>query len=137
MDSLNNNAWQGPGSKAQTSSGQMFTKRRTSLGASQTSGAPTFKRPGQKKNSTFANQDSLPKLPIPDLESSCKKYVDALYPLQLPSERQETQAAVEDFLKKEGPALQEKLKEYASSQTSYIEQFCALFLWEFSSSHKL
>ena len=82
-----------------------------------------------KKNSTFSNQVLLPKLPIPDLEGSCKKYIEALYPLQSPSERQETRAAVEDFLGTEGPVLQEKLKEYASSQTSYIEQFCASHLF--------
>jgi Choline/Carnitine o-acyltransferase. len=34
----------------------------------------------QKKGITFANQDSLPKLPVPDLESTCKKYLAALEP---------------------------------------------------------
>ncbi|KAL6234451.1 hypothetical protein BDW75DRAFT_241065 [Aspergillus navahoensis] len=72
---------------------------------------------------TFAHQDSLPKLPIPDLESTCKKYLDALSPLQTPKEQEETRAAVRDFLKGEGPGLQERLQKYATSQTSYIEQF--------------
>lgn len=72
---------------------------------------------------TFANQPLLPKLPIPDLESSCRKYLDALRPLQTPSEREDTKAAVDEFLRTDGPVLQEKLKNYASSQTSYIEQF--------------
>lgn len=76
-----------------------------------------------KKGITFANQDSLPKLPIPDLESTCQKYLDVLYPLQTAREHEETKAAVQDFLKSEGPELQEKLKKYASSKTSYIEQF--------------
>lgn len=77
-----------------------------------------------RKGITFANQDSLPKLPIPDLESTCRKYLDALYPLQTPREHEETKAAVQEFLKTDGPELQEKLKKYASSKTSYIEQFC-------------
>ncbi|RWQ93629.1 carnitine acetyl transferase [Paecilomyces variotii] len=77
----------------------------------------------QKKGITFANQDSLPKLPIPDLESTCKKYLSVLEPLQSPKEHEETKAAVQDFLKTDGPELQEKLKKYASSKTSYIEQF--------------
>lgn len=77
-----------------------------------------------KKGLTFANQDSLPKLPIPDLEQTCKRYLEALAPLQTPREQDETRAAVQDFLKSEGPILQEKLKTYASSKTSYIEQFC-------------
>ncbi|CEN62658.1 Putative Carnitine acetyl transferase [Aspergillus calidoustus] len=72
---------------------------------------------------TFAHQDSLPKLPIPDLESTCRKYIDAVAPLQTPKEQEDTRAAVRDFLKSEGPVLQERLQKYASSKTSYIEQF--------------
>lgn len=77
-----------------------------------------------KKGVTFANQDSLPKLPIPDLESTCQKYLESLAPLQSPREHEETRAAVREFLKTDGPELQERLKKYASSKTSYIEQFC-------------
>lgn len=73
---------------------------------------------------TFSHQDKLPKLPIPELESSCRKYIEALRPLQTPRERAETQHAVNEFLKNEGPELQEKLKKYAQGKTSYIEQFC-------------
>ncbi|KAI9774848.1 MAG: hypothetical protein M1840_000064 [Geoglossum simile] len=72
---------------------------------------------------TFAHEDQLPKLPIPDLESSCKKYLDALRPLQTGREHEETIAAVQEFLKSEGPELQERLKKYAGGRTSYIEQF--------------
>ncbi|CRG89758.1 carnitine O-acetyltransferase [Talaromyces islandicus] len=77
----------------------------------------------QPQGVTFANQDSLPKLPIPELESTCRKYIESLAPLQTPREHEETRASVQDFLKSEGPELQEKLKKYASSKTSYIEQF--------------
>jgi carnitine O-acetyltransferase len=77
-----------------------------------------------KQGVTFTNQDSLPKLPIPDLESTCRKYIESLVPLQTPREHEETKASVYDFLKSEGPELQEKLKKYASYKTSYIEQFC-------------
>lgn len=73
---------------------------------------------------TYAHQEKLPKLPIPELESSCKKYLAALKPLQSPREHSDTQQAVQDFLKHEGPELQEKLKKYAEGRTSYIEQFC-------------
>jgi carnitine O-acetyltransferase len=81
-----------------------------------------------KQGVTFANQDSLPKLPIPDLESTCRKYIESLVPLQTPREHEETKASVYDFLKSEGPELQEKLKKYASYKTSYIEQFCRFWL---------
>ncbi|KAI2632381.1 choline/Carnitine O-acyltransferase [Hypoxylon sp. NC1633] len=72
---------------------------------------------------TFASQDSLPKLPIPELDQTCKKYLAALKPLQGPREHGETTIAVQDFLKKDGPELQKKLQEYAVGKTSYIEQF--------------
>lgn len=73
---------------------------------------------------TFASQDKLPKLPIPDLEGSLKKYIAALEPLQNGREHSETRAAVDEFLRSEGPDLQERLKKYATGKSSYIEQFC-------------
>ncbi|KAF5134841.1 putative mitochondrial carnitine O-acetyltransferase [Metarhizium anisopliae] len=72
---------------------------------------------------TFAAQDKLPKLPIPNLSSTCDKYLEALRPLQTPRERAETEHAVRDFLSTDGPELQEKLQRYAQGKTSYIEQF--------------
>jgi carnitine O-acetyltransferase len=80
--------------------------------------------PKSKPGITFASQDTLPKLPIPELDSSCKKYLAALKPLQSSKEHNDTQHAVEDFLKSDGAALQEKLKKYASGKANYIEQFC-------------
>lgn len=73
---------------------------------------------------TYAHQDQLPKLPVPDLERSCEKYLAALKPLQSPREHAETRYAVQEFLRNEGPELNEKLKNYAEGRTSYIEQFC-------------
>ncbi|KAK3946124.1 putative mitochondrial carnitine O-acetyltransferase [Diplogelasinospora grovesii] len=72
---------------------------------------------------TFAGQDKLPKLPIPDLEKTCERYLAALKPLQSGREHADTKQAVEQFLKGEGPELNEKLKKYAEGRTSYIEQF--------------
>ncbi|CAD0092877.1 unnamed protein product [Aureobasidium vineae] len=73
---------------------------------------------------TFASQEKLPKLPIPDLDKSCDKYLASLRPLQSAREHAETEAAVHEFLRAEGPELQEKLKKYATGRSSYIEQFC-------------
>jgi hypothetical protein len=75
---------------------------------------------------TFASQDKLPKLPIPDLDKSCNKYLASLRPLQSAREHAETEAVVQEFLRAEGPELQEKLKKYATGKSSYIEQFCTL-----------
>ncbi|KAH6850868.1 Choline/Carnitine o-acyltransferase-domain-containing protein [Chaetomium sp. MPI-CAGE-AT-0009] len=72
---------------------------------------------------TYAHQDDLPKLPIPELEVSCEKYLASLKPLQSAREHAETRHAVQAFLRNEGPELNEKLKRYAEARTSYIEQF--------------
>ncbi|KAF1844672.1 carnitine acetyl transferas-like protein [Cucurbitaria berberidis CBS 394.84] len=79
--------------------------------------------PNSRPGITFAHQDKLPKLPIPELESSCKKYVAALKPLQSPKEHNDTVLSINEFLKSDGPILQEKLKKYASGKANYIEQF--------------
>jgi carnitine O-acetyltransferase len=81
-------------------------------------------QPNYRQGITFAAQDKLPKLPIPDLEQSMTRYLAALKPLQSPREHAESMQAVEEFLKSEGPELQERLKKYATGKTSYIEQFC-------------
>ena len=80
----------------------------------------------RKPGITFAAQDKLGKLPIPDLESTLQKYKDVLKPLQSKREQEDTGAAAEEFLKGEGLELQARLKKYATGKTSYIEQFCML-----------
>ncbi|KAK1968787.1 choline/Carnitine O-acyltransferase [Colletotrichum eremochloae] len=72
---------------------------------------------------TFAAQDKLKHLPIPELEDTAQKYLKALKPLQSAREHAETKQAVQEFLRHDGPLLQEKLKAYAQDKTSYIEQF--------------
>jgi carnitine O-acetyltransferase len=80
--------------------------------------------PDSRPGITFAHQDNLPKLPIPDLDSSLHKYVAALKPLQSPKEHNDTTLSVQEFLRSDGPVLQEKLKKYAAGKANYIEQFC-------------
>lgn len=77
-----------------------------------------------KPGITFAAQDKLAKLPIPDLESTLRNYQNVLKPLQSVREQEATAAATDDFLKGEGLELQARLKKYATGKTSYIEQFC-------------
>lgn len=95
-----------------------------SVKAHQYAMSDAYKDDKPKGGVTYAHQDSLPKLPIPDLEASCDKYLTALKPLQSPREHAETKRAVEAFLRNEGPELNEKLRKYAEARTSYIEQFC-------------
>lgn len=76
-----------------------------------------------KPGITYAHQDQLPKLPIAELEDTCRKYLEAVRPLQTRREHADTLAAVREFLKTDGPELQERLKKYANNKSSYIEQF--------------
>lgn len=65
---------------------------------------------------TFAYQDRLPHLPIPSLEDTCKRYLRALEALQDEYEHEQTKKAVQDFLEKEGPRIQQKLIEWAKTK---------------------
>lgn len=68
-------------------------------------------------------QANLPKLPVPELEETCRRYLAALQELQDEDEHEATKKAVDDFLHGDGPRIQAKLKEWAASQDSYIEEF--------------
>lgn len=81
-----------------------------------------------KQGITFAAQENLPTLPIPDLDNSLSKFLEALKPLQSPKERSDSELAVQEFSKRDGPDLQEKLKKYAAGKANYIEQFCKQFM---------
>jgi len=83
----------------------------------------SHQNPESKPGVTFAAQDKLPKLPIPDLKQTCERYLAALDPLQTAREHADSERAVAEFMRSDGPQLQEKLKEYASGRSSYIEQF--------------
>ncbi|KAG1059100.1 hypothetical protein G6F42_028432 [Rhizopus arrhizus] len=71
---------------------------------------------------TFQYQNQLPKLPIPELEDTAKRYLAAVKPLQSAEEHEATIQSVQEFMKNEGPLLQEKLKTYATDKSSYIEE---------------
>ncbi|KAK6341029.1 hypothetical protein TWF696_009339 [Orbilia brochopaga] len=76
-----------------------------------------------KKATTFAYQEQLQKLPIPELDETLKNYLEVVKPLQTHREHQRSIAAVKEFQRTVGPILQDKLQRYSLSQTSYIEQF--------------
>ena len=54
---------------------------------------------------TFHFQDSLPRLPIPKLEDTCRRYLDAQKPLLTPEQYEETKQLVNKFQKHEGPGM--------------------------------
>eukprot|EP01097_Dermamoeba_algensis_P004217 TRINITY_DN2788_c0_g1_i1.p1 TRINITY_DN2788_c0_g1~~TRINITY_DN2788_c0_g1_i1.p1 ORF type:complete len:589 (-),score=136.73 TRINITY_DN2788_c0_g1_i1:505-2271(-) len=49
---------------------------------------------------------SLPRLPVPSLEETAKRYVRAMEALQTPEELEKTKQLTKEFLEKEGPTLQ-------------------------------
>ena len=69
-------------------------------------------------------QPSLPRLPIPKLEDTCRRYLNAQRPLLSEEKMQKTQAMVDTFLKNEGAQLHEELKrkDAANKHTSYISE---------------
>ncbi|PIL29708.1 transporter [Ganoderma sinense ZZ0214-1] len=72
-----------------------------------------------QESRTFARQGELPKLPVPPLQETCRRYLRALEGLQDPKEHEETKRAVDDFLQHDGPRVQERLKEYAKGKARY------------------
>ncbi|KDR82095.1 hypothetical protein GALMADRAFT_240586 [Galerina marginata CBS 339.88] len=77
----------------------------------------------QPANRTLAYQEKLPKLPIPPLEETCNRYLQALEALQDEKEHAATKEAVKEFLETDGPKMHQVLKEYAQDKDSYIEEF--------------
>lgn len=105
-------------------SAEAAKEKEQSFSAEEKNPLASHTNPKSKPGITFAAQDRLPKLPIPELESSVQKYLRSLKPLQSSKEHHDSTAAVHEFLKADGPELQEKLKKYANGKANYIEQFC-------------
>jgi carnitine O-acetyltransferase len=59
---------------------------------------------------------SLPPLPIPPLEDTCRRYLRALEGLQEPDEHTRTEKAVEEFLNGDGPRIQARLERWATNK---------------------
>lgn len=79
-----------------------------------------------RQGRTFSRQGELPKLPIPPLEQTCARYLNALAGLQDAKEHARTKGAVEDFLKHDGPKIQERLVEWAKTKDRSVLNSC----WE-------
>ncbi|XP_078273171.1 peroxisomal carnitine O-octanoyltransferase isoform X5 [Rhinoraja longicauda] len=73
-----------------------------------------------KKERTFQHQDSLPPLPVPLLEESLKKYLDAVKPFLNEEELQRSTEIVKRFEKGIGKQLHQKLLERAKVRRNWI-----------------
>lgn len=67
-------------------------------------------------------QPSLPRLPIPDLEKTCVRYLAAQRPLLSDADYETTERLVAEFQKTDGPTLHQLLKanDKKNKHTSYI-----------------
>ncbi|MEU5264430.1 choline/carnitine O-acyltransferase [Amycolatopsis sp. NPDC021455] len=74
---------------------------------------------------TFGNEDRLPRVPLPTLEDSGRRFLEWCAPLLTPDELAETEAAVAEFLAGPGPELQARLEEYDRSPgvRSWLDTF--------------
>lgn len=71
---------------------------------------------------TMYFQKSLPRLPIPKLEDSCRRYLNAQQPILSDDEFKKTTDYITEFLKKDGPKLHGELvkQDKINKHTSYI-----------------
>ncbi|MDB9513161.1 choline/carnitine O-acyltransferase [Kamptonema animale CS-326] len=68
-------------------------------------------------------QNSLPKLPLPKLEDTCKRYLELVTPLMSETELAQTKAVVREFQQGVGVELQKQLEMIdQSTNTNYLHQ---------------
>ncbi|XP_028672955.2 peroxisomal carnitine O-octanoyltransferase [Erpetoichthys calabaricus] len=75
------------------------------------------------KERTFQYQNSLPSLPVPSLEESLQKYLDAVKPFCTEDEFQKTSKIVNDFSKGIGKDLHQKLLKRAKARRNWLEEW--------------
>ncbi|CAI4047744.1 hypothetical protein SKDZ_13G0940 [Saccharomyces kudriavzevii ZP591] len=81
------------------------------------------KRPTFQGN-TFAKQQDLPALPVPELDSTLNKYLQTIRPFCNDVETLERQRLLcKDFSEHMGPVLQNQLKEYARDKRNWMSKF--------------
>jgi carnitine O-acetyltransferase len=77
--------------------------------------------------STFANEDRLPRVPLPTLEASCRRFLEWCAPLLTEQELAATDAAVASFLRPDSPAhaLQAALERFDATPgvRSWLDRF--------------
>lgn len=79
----------------------------------------------QTEKVTFKFQSQLPKLPVPALSATAKKYLRSVKPLVRPETYARTENAVQEFVKPGGVGeeLQRRLTEHAGTKTNWLYEF--------------
>lgn len=73
---------------------------------------------------TMHFQKSLPRLPIPEVEKTCERFLKATQPLLSPAQYADTEMIVQSFKQQQAPELNSllKAKDEANKHTSYISE---------------
>src|SRR5262249_33641633 len=74
---------------------------------------------------TFANEDQLPRVPLPTLAETCELFLEWCAPLLTPDELATTAASVDALMANEGPTLQAALQTYdrTAGVRSWLDTF--------------
>lgn len=73
----------------------------------------------------FAQQESLPKLPVPALDATLQKYLRTVRPLVSDEDFEQTKKYVEEFRRNSGPKLQKFLEERAAKEVNWLSEWWA------------
>ncbi|OQS01750.1 choline/Carnitine O-acyltransferase [Achlya hypogyna] len=78
---------------------------------------------------TYANQEDLPSLPVPDLEQTARKYLDSVAPFVTPEELRHTTELMNEFVGPNGQAheLHKMLLERAATERNWLADW-----WEYA-----
>lgn len=77
-----------------------------------------FLSEGEK--STFTFDETLPALPLPDLEDTLNRYYESLKPFGSPDDLRNSQSVIDDFRLGVGSRLHKALKERAGKQKNWL-----------------
>lgn len=77
------------------------------------------------KGDLFKYQSQLPKLPVPTLQETCKKYLRTVEPFLSEAQLKSTTAIVEEFARPggQGEALQLRLEEFAQGKDNWLAEY--------------
>lgn len=75
------------------------------------------------KGDLYKYQLELPKLPVPTLQDTTDKYLKSVEPYLSPIQLQSTKKKIESFLSNQGPKLQQKLVEFASTKDNWLAEW--------------
>uniref|UniRef100_K1QDL5 Peroxisomal carnitine O-octanoyltransferase n=1 Tax=Magallana gigas TaxID=29159 RepID=K1QDL5_MAGGI len=72
---------------------------------------------------TFSSDESLPSLPVPDLQHTLQRYLDSVKPHVTDEEYRQTEFIVQQFASGVGKELHKKLVEKASKERNWLEKW--------------